>query len=214
MDKGIKLVIFDFDGTLCDTRRNIVKTIQMTLASLGLPMISEKKCAATIGLPLRDGFLVLLPSLSEKQADECVDTYRRLFEENKRTFYPQLFPGVTELIESLASRNIRMAIASSRSNASLREFCEKHRLQNYIEMVVGADDVVKAKPNPEPVLTILDRLHESPEHTLVVGDMSFDILMGRNAGCHTCGVTYGNGSRQELEESGAEKIIDEIQVLA
>ena len=70
-----------------------------------------------------------------------------------------------------------------------------------------------AKPDAEPVNVILQSTGCKPEDTLVVGDMRFDILMGRNAGAHTCGVTYGNGSREELEEAGAEQIIDQFDKL-
>ena len=66
-------------------------------------------------------------------------------------------------------------------------------------MLVGADDVEKAKPNLEPVLQTLSSLGFKASETLVVGDMDVDILMGKNAGAKTCGVTYGNGTKRELK---------------
>ena len=75
-------------------------------------------------------------------------------------------------------------------------------------MLVGADDVVKAKPNPEPVLNTLSAMGFKASEALVVGDMNVDILMGKNAGAKTCGVAYGNGTKKELEEAGADYIID------
>ena len=80
-----------------------------------------------------------------------------------------------------------------------------------ISFLIGADDVEKAKPNPEPVLNTLKALHFEANKTLVVGDMAVDILMGANAGAQTCGVTWGNGSREELEKAGANFIIDRIE---
>ena len=77
--------------------------------------------------------------------------------------------------------------------------------------MIGADDVEKAKPNPEPVLKTLTAMCFEPTQTLVVGDMAVDILMGINAGAKTCGVTWGNGSREELEKAGANYIIDKIE---
>jgi len=79
--------------------------------------------------------------------------------------------------------------------------------------LVGADDIDKAKPNPEPVLKTLSATGFIASQTLVVGDMNVDILMGLNAGTKTCGVTYGNGTRKELEEAGADYIIDSIDKL-
>ena len=71
----------------------------------------------------------------------------------------------------------------------------------------------KTKPNPEPVLNVLAALGYEASETLVVGDMNVDILMGVNAGAKTCGVTYGNGTKKELEEAGADYIIDSIDKL-
>ena len=77
----------------------------------------------------------------------------------------------------------------------------------------GAEDVTRAKPDPEPVLQTLRKMKIAAEHTLVVGDMGVDILMGARAGCKTVGVTYGNGTREELVKSGADFIIDDMAEL-
>ena len=82
-----------------------------------------------------------------------------------------------------------------------------------ISYLIGADDVEKAKPAPEPVLNTLDALRFEASQALVVGDMAVDILMGANAGAKTCGVTWGNGSREELTEAGANVIIDSMEEL-
>ena len=75
-----KLIIFDFDGTLGDTRRTIVTTMQMTIAEMhGLPMPSEEECAATIGLPLAGCFEKLFPDLPADVVQLCAETYRRIF---------------------------------------------------------------------------------------------------------------------------------------
>ena len=71
----------------------------------------------------------------------------------------------------------------------------------------------EAKPKPEPVLKTLAAMHYEACETLVVGDMAVDILMGANAGAKTCGVTWGNGSREELKEAGADYIIDRMEDL-
>jgi phosphoglycolate phosphatase len=73
--------------------------------------------------------------------------------------------------------------------------------------------VKEAKPKPEPVLKTLADMHFDAGETLVVGDMSVDILMGTNAGARTCGVTWGNGTREEFEKAGANFIIDKMEDL-
>ena len=209
----IRLIIFDFDGTLGDTRRNIVTTMQMTITELGLPSRSDSECISTIGLPLYGCFETLYPDTDKEIIQQCTDTYRRIFQENLQTIKPQTFPKVVETLYALKEQGFTLAIASSRSHDSLVELTQNLGISDVISYLIGADDLEKAKPNPEPVLNILAALGYDAEETLVVGDMSVDILMGVNAGAKTCGVTYGNGTKQELEEVGADYIINSFDEL-
>ena len=212
-EMNIRLIIFDFDGTLGDTRRNIVITLQQTMNEMHLPIIDEDRCVATIGLTLKDSFKTLFPQLTDKEAETCTDTYRRIFEVNKKKMVPLLFPHVSETLAELKRLGITMTVASSRSSASLRDFMKEMGIEDCISYIVGADDVTKPKPDPEPVLKTLMAMNIPASDTLVVGDMPVDILMGRNAGTLTCGVTYGNASRQQLEDAGADFIIDDMTEL-
>ncbi len=208
MSKG--LIIFDFDGTLGDTRRNIVTTMQMTIAELHLPNRSEEECAATIGLPLAECFRTLFPDMQEEFIPRCAETYRRLFNENLKTIQPEAFPGVVETLSILHQKGFTLTIASSRSHNSLTELTRNMGIADYISYLLGADDVKEAKPKPEPVLKTLADMHFDAGETLVVGDMAVDILMGANAGAKTCGVTWGNGTKDELKNAGATFIIDRM----
>ena len=211
MNKG--LIIFDFDGTLGDTRRNIITTMQMTIAELHLPNRSEEECAATIGLPLAGCFKTLFPEIQDEFILRCAETYRRLFNENLKTIQPQAFPGVVETLSILHQKGLTLTIASSRSHNSLMELTRNMGIADYISYLLGADDVKEAKPKPEPVLKTLADMHYDAGDTLVVGDMAVDILMGANAGAKTCGVTWGNGTKEELEDAGATFIINRIEEL-
>ena len=208
-----KLIIFDFDGTLGDTRRTIVATMQMTIAEMVLPERSEAECASTIGLPLAGCFQALFPNLKPEQVQRCAETYRRIFCENVQTIKPQAFPHVVETLSAMKQRGFTLTIASSRSHASLVELTRELGIANSISYLIGADDVEKAKPNAEPVLNTLAAMKFEASETLVVGDMAVDIQMGVNAGAKTCGVTWGNGSREELQQAGADVIIDRIEEL-
>ena len=210
---SIRLVIFDFDGTLGDTRRNIVTTMQMTIEELQLPYRSEEECAATIGLPLAGCFRTLFPDIKEELIPRCAETYRRLFNENLKNIHPEAFPGVVETLSILYQKGFTLTIASSRSRNSLTELTRNMGIADYISYILGADDVKEAKPKPEPVLKTLADMHYDAGETLVVGDMAVDIQMGANAGAKTCGVTWGNGTKDELEDVGATFIIDRIEDL-
>ena len=209
----IRLIIFDFDGTLGDTRANIVRTMQETMAAMDYPLAGEEAIAATIGLPLEDCFAQLLPDLSPEGRKRCAAVYRDIFEKNRRILVPQLFPHVRETLFPLRDQGLVMTVASSRSSRSLNEFLQEMGIADCISYVLGADNVTRAKPDPEPVCKTLRELGFSPEETFVVGDMPVDIEMGRRAGAHTCAVTYGNASREALRQSGAEFLIDDFQEL-
>ena len=208
-----RLIIFDFDGTLGDTRRTIVTTMQMTIKELQLAGRSDDECAATIGLPLVGCFKAMFPDLQAEQIQLCADTYRRIFKENQRIIKPQAFPHVVETLSTLKEQGFTLTIASSRSHASLSELTKDMGIADNISYLIGADDVKRAKPEPEPVLNTLSAMGYEASETLVVGDMAVDILMGVYAGAKTCGVTWGNGTKKELQEAGAGFIIEIMEEL-
>ena len=126
---------------------------------------------------------------------------------------PMPFPQVKETLEVLRNRGISLAIASSRTSESLRDLLDRMGMESLFSCIIGAQDIVHAKPDAEPVLKILDIVGFMADETLVVGDMDVDILMGANAETKTCGVTWGNGTRDDLNEAGADFIIDRIEEL-
>lgn len=203
---GIRLVIFDFDGTLGDSQKLITDTMLATIERLNLPMRSREECARTIGLPLKECFSSIIP-MSDEQAEECAKVYSEIFNVKNVPGVVKAFPGVVETLERLSSQGILMSIASSRSHRTLAKLMDELDLSKYITYLIAADDVVDKKPAAESVLKTLRHFNVEAHETLVVGDAEFDILMGRNAGTHTCGVTYGNGSKESLEAAGAEWIV-------
>ena len=215
--EAVRLVVFDFDGTIADTRLNIVLTMREPMRALRLPEADESACAATIGLLLKDGFARLLPGVPDETLDRCVSTYRRLFDKRKRTMPPKPFPGAAGLLAALRARGILLAIASSRSSFTLAPMLRDMGLAGAFDDVVCSDDVERPKPAPDAVLAILRRLAVPPSEALVVGDMPVDVEMGRAAGVRTCGVLWGNATRDQLAAAGADSIaaaMDDVLALA
>lgn len=206
----MKNVILDFDGTIGDSQSLIICTMQQTMRKLGLEVKPKEDCARTIGLRLEEGFQ-LLYAMTHDEAMQCADMYRRIFMENKEKMTVKPFPHVIETIRRMAADGHTVAIASSRSRASLLEYVEQMDIADYISCIVAANDVEKVKPAPDMVLKVLKETDGKPEDTIVVGDMTYDIEMGRNAGTKTCGVTYGNGTREQL--AIADYIIDDFAEL-
>lgn len=203
----IKIIILDFDGTLGDTASVIIKTMKATIAELDLPPRTDEECAAMIGLRLIEIPPVLFPEC-EIECEVYAQTYRRLFHIFNTDGAVELYPNVMNTLTQLKEKGYILTIASSRSHRSLAEYIENLGLSDIISYTLGADDVTKGKPDPEPVVKTLDKFNLKAEEALVVGDTTFDIAMGRNAGTRTCAVTYGNGSLASLAD--ADFIIDDF----
>lgn len=208
-----RLLVLDFDGTMADTRGVIVRTFHDTLRAMGLPDVADEAIIATIGLPLVEAFPVVTGGCDAAMAARCTDTYRRLFARNNLAGAVRLFPNVASTLRRLHAEGMTLAIASSRGHESLDDYVLQFGLQDIVAMVVGAEDVARAKPDPEPVLTILRRLGFQPGETVVVGDAAYDMLMAVRAGCTAIGVSYGNNTPEQLAEAGASRVIDDFGAL-
>lgn len=205
--KEIKLIILDFDGTLGDTADLIIRTMQATIKELGLPSRTDKECGDMIGLRLIEIPHVLFPECGDI-SELYASTYRRLFHEFNTDGAVTLYPNVMETLMELKRRGKTLTIASSRSHASLAEYIKNLGLSDIISYILGADDVKEGKPNPEAIFKTLERFDFDTDEAIMIGDTVFDINMGINAGVKTCGVTYGNGSRESL--SDADWVIDDF----
>ncbi len=204
-----KIVILDFDGTIADTRPVILNTFHRTLDAMNLPQHSDDEIAATIGLPLIKAFPTLEP-MNKEMAAVCTATYRRIFEDVNAEIGVPMFPHVADTLRQMHDKGCILTIATSRGYKSAAEFIRNFHLDDIITFIIAAEDVKHAKPDAEPVEKTLKHYGLKPEDAVVIGDTHFDILMGRNAGCATIGVTYGNGSRESLVEAGADYVVDDF----
>lgn len=210
---GQQFIIFDFDGTLADTTRGIIETFQATMERMGRPKVAEERIRSVIGLHLKENF-TKGADMSSRDADRAVEIYREIFFD----IAPQTitaFPGVLDTLDALQERGIRMAVASSRKSDSLAMLMDRLGISRFIPTgnAFGADCVENAKPAPDLVYAVCGKMGVKPQECLVVGDTTFDIEMGRRAGCRTCAVTYGNQSADLLAGASPDYIIDDIRKL-
>lgn len=206
------LYIFDFDGTLGDSKELIVKTMMDTFRYLEMPTPTAEACVETIGLPLAECFAVA-GHLEKDKSEECATVYRRLFQLNNVAGAVKPFEGVTYTLNRLHELGKTLAIASSRGHESLDGLVYDFGVADLFSIIVGGDDIINAKPDAEPVNLILSKLNFKPQQTIVVGDAPVDILMGQNAGAATCSVTYGNGKLEELKAIKPDFVIDKFSDL-
>lgn len=182
----ITTVLFDYDGTLMDTNEIIIESWQHTFRTLTGKEGDVKEILKTFGEPLRDTVRKFFP---QHDAEETVEIYRSY----QVTFYKkliQMFPGTRELIETLKARGYKLGIVTSRLRPTTMEGLDKYGLTDCFDYIVTADDTDKHKPDPEPVLIALRKLHSRPEEAIMVGDTKFDIGCGKNAGAHTVMVNW------------------------
>lgn len=202
----IEAILFDFDGTLADTVEGILLTMKQTMAEMGRPVPSDEEMVHTIGLPLAES-LRIAGNFSKDETEKAVETYRRLFPIYELE-HIRMFPNVPEIIKVLRNKGLRLAICTSRGSGSLTRILSRYDLAVEFETIVSASDGLPSKPAPDMVNVILERMGLTPEDAVVVGDTTFDIGMGKAAGCRTCAVTYGNHTRAQLESMNPEWMID------
>ena len=208
MKTNFKHIIFDFDGTLADTSRIILSTMQATMREKGLRVASQRTIRKVVGFPLKDCFTHMYHDMSETEALECARTYNKIFDSNKSSLTPTLFPHVSDTLETLSQHGITLSVASSRGHKSLVELLEMLKVRHHFSMIVGVDDVNKAKPDPEVILYTLKSMALNASDAIMVGDMPVDVATGRNAGVRACALTYGNASRYALIKSNPDYIFD------
>ena len=209
----IKCVIFDFDGTLADTAEGILRTEEAMLREMRLPKPQggEAQMRQGIGLALRDSLHVGC-RIPEERLDEAVSTYRRLFDEIAFD-YIVAFPGVKDTLEYLYDKGYQLGIATSRSRRTLVYLLDKMEIAPYFTYMTSVESTPKHKPAPDLALILLEQFGVGGDQALVVGDTIYDLQMARNAGCHTCGVTFGNHSAEQLRSQNPDFIVDSFQEL-
>ncbi len=208
----MKLVIFDFDGTLADTETLITQTMMKTIEAMHLEPRSPKQIKAMIGLPLKETFTRLIP-MTDEMGERCAKLYQEIFARDNQPGVVTLFPHVRSALQTLHDAGLTLTIATSRQRFSLVQFLQDMQIEHLFSYIVTVNDVEHAKPAPDMVIQTLEHTGIDADETMMVGDAVYDIQMGVNAGVHTTAVTYGNGSRQELEASGAEHVIDDFAQL-
>lgn len=192
----IQTVLFDLDGTLLDSVDLIVDSYHHTLATHSLQPMTREEILAGLGTTLYAVFGRMTDDAATVAA--WVATYREynLAHHDARA---AAYPGTVEMVRRIKASGKRLGLVTSKNRGGAERGLTLMGLQGVMELIVGADDVVKPKPDPEPVLLALERLGESPETALFVGDSHHDIYSGRAAGVLTAGVTWGPFDRAHLE---------------
>ncbi len=183
-------VLFDFDYTLGDSTEPIVYSYTAALGDMGWPAPEREAIRLTIGHTLQDGYTTLTGDSDEEHRQAFFQRFR-YYSVPIMTRDTRLLPGAAELIPWLHQRGIPCGVVSTKSRDVLEGIFAKQQLREYLSVVIGSQDVVKAKPDPEGLCKALDQIHLPPEQVLYCGDTILDGQAAQRGGLHFCAVLNG-----------------------
>jgi pyrophosphatase PpaX len=203
-------VLFDLDGTLADTVELILRCFRHTMRVHGNVEARDADWLATMGIPLRDQLARFARDGAE--VDAMVETYST-FQRRVHDDLVAPFPGATEVLTRIRQGGARVGIVTSKRRAMAVRTLARCGLGELYDVLVGGDDVSRAKPDPEPVVVALDRLGLAGDvgRTLFVGDSPFDVSSGRAAGTRTAAALWGPFNRERLERERPDYYVRRLQ---
>jgi phosphoglycolate phosphatase len=182
------LIAFDWDGTLYDSTRLIVRCIQAAVIDVGGAKPSENDAAWVIGLGLAEALARAAPDVPKEKYAELGARYRYHYLQHQDDLV--LFDGVLQMIDALRARGHKLAVATGKSRRGLNEALKSMALRDRFDASRTADETF-GKPHPRMLLELMEELDISAERTLMIGDTTHDLQLALNAGCASVGVSYG-----------------------
>jgi len=198
---SIQLVIFDLDGTLIDSRLDLVHSVNAALRHIGRPELAEDVIASYVG----DGAPILIQrALGGEAADEALirkglEFFLAYYREHKLD-HTTVYPGIAEALAAIQNHTNqnpsngtprKLAVLSNKPVKPSQAIVDALGLGKFFSQVYGGNSFATKKPDPEGARMLLEESGVSAEHAVMVGDSHTDVETGRNAGMWTIGVTYG-----------------------
>lgn len=196
---SFRLYLFDLDGTLIDSIALILASFHHTRERHFGDRLPDARYIAMLGTTLRDAFKHMADTPEAVEA--MVATYVS-YNMKHHDGMVRAYPGVPEMLGELSRRGSRLGLVTSKLRDNAIQGLRVTGLEDFFEIVIGAEDVKRGKPDPEPVLLALGRAGIAAADTVFVGDSPHDIESGRRAGVKTAAATWGPFPREALEAAG------------
>mgnify|MGYP005783181975 CR=1 FL=1 len=197
-----KAIIFDLDGTLLNTSRDICKVLNDALAKFGCPQVSLQKTLEYVGNGAK--------KLVERAVPQGFDRTEQLYEYYRVNFaacdndLTCLYDGEGEFLRNIKARGIKTAILTNKPDDAAQSVCKKFLAPFGFDCIVGQTGRFPLKPDPSAALYIMDRLGVEKAGCLFVGDGETDIATAKNAGIDCASVLWGFRTREQLLAAGAQ----------
>jgi len=215
---SIQLVIFDLDGTLIDSRLDLVHSVNAALRHIGRPALPDDLIASYVG----DGAPILIQrALGGEDVEEALirkglEYFLSYYREHKldhTTVYPGIAEALTAIQNSSNGTPRAMAVLSNKPVIPSRAIVEALGLGKFFSQIYGGNSFASKKPDPEGALKLLHEAGVRPEQAAMVGDSHVDVQTGQNAGLWTIGVTYGFATHT-FEEYPPDILVDHPHEIA
>ncbi len=209
-----RLVLFDVDGTLVDSRQHILEAQSIALARHGLPIPEPQRALAVVGLSLPEAFAALVGVDAPIAA--LSDAYREAWTQlrGRPGYAERLYPGAYKLLAVLAAQpRVRLGIASGKSRRGIERLLAAQGWPDLFATVQTADEH-PSKPHPSMVLQALADTGIAANDAVMVGDTTFDVAMALAGGVPALGVTWGFHEADALDRAGAAAIVHDFDALA
>ena len=204
VDGGFRLIVYDLDGTLVDTRTDIAQAANHMRSGMGLPPLPEKEICSYVGLGLTRLVEGCLGTSDPSKVEEGIRVYLDFYSLHLLD-HAVLYPGVREVLEYFRSRG--QAVITNKPDPYSRRILEALGLAGYFLEIVAGNSGYAKKPDPESLLALMGREGASPEGTLFVGDSPVDVETGSKAGALTVAVAQGFCEREELQRAGPDHLV-------
>lgn len=203
-------IIFDLDGTLIDSLADIAAATNRTLTAHGFPVHPDSAYRQFIGDGVRKLIQRALPDsarTSEAVISACIESYNADYGAHWNV-QTALYPGIAEALDQLKALGLKLAVLSNKPDPFTQSCAAEFLKRWQFDVVMGASTRYPHKPDPTAALAIAATLHLKPTEMMYLGDMPVDMQTARNAGMLAIGATWGLRTREELEQAGAQKIVD------
>jgi phosphoglycolate phosphatase len=190
------LIAFDWDGTLFDSTKIIVRCIQQAVVDVGGGRPSDKAASYVIGMGLMQALAHAAPDVPQEKYPQLGARYRHHYIAHQSDL--SLFDGVLPLLAELKARHHWLAVATGKSRRGLDEVLRTVQLKGMFDGSRTADETA-GKPHPRMLQELMREFGTDPERTLMIGDTTHDLQMAVNAGCPAVGVSYGAHESAEFD---------------